>query len=177
MSQRICAALALVALLALGLAPRVAGHSDLVSSDPADGSTISNTPYVLTATFGEEFDPEASTLVVENAAGDEVATGEASPDDPTMMVAQLPRLPDGEYTVRWTTVTPEDNGIERGTFKFTVAQATSTPVVTRTDPPTNPPANPTPGAAGSNDLLIALVLAAVAIGGVVAFVFVRGRRR
>jgi hypothetical protein len=77
-------------------------------------------------------------------------------------------LPDGDYTVSWTTVTPDDNGIERGTFTFTVAAAGATPAPT--------PIVITPGATGSNDVLLALLLAAIGIGAVVLFVFFRGRR-
>lgn len=146
----------------------VVAHADLVESDPADGSTLTTTPYTLTATFLEEIDTEASTLVVENSSGVEVATGTVDSDDNTMMTAELPQLPDGVYTVRWTTVTPDDTGIERGTFTFTVAAAGTTPAPT--------PVVITPGTSGNSDILIALVLAALAIGAVVLFVVLRGRR-
>lgn len=144
----------------------VLGHADLVSSDPADGATIT-TPYMLTATFAEEFAPDRSSLSVENASGAVVAQGTAGADSKSM-TAQLPALPDGAYTVRWTTVTPDDNGIERGTYIFNVGSSVSTPA------PTPPPADGASGA--NNDVLIAVGLAAVLIVGVVALVIVRGRR-
>ena len=160
-------AAAIGAVLALSLPALALAHASLVTSDPANGSTIT-TPYTLTATFAEETDPARSTLVVENSAGAQVATGAVNADDQTKMTAQLPALPDGVYTVRWTTVTPDDNGVERGTFTFNVGSVSATPV------PTPAPAG---GATGSsNDVLIAAGLAVVLIVGVVAFVFVRGRR-
>lgn len=165
-SLRVAAAIA--ATLAFAALPVIVlGHAALVTSDPANGATI-QTPYTLVATFAEETDPARSTLVVENGSGAQVATGTVNADDATKMTAQLPALPDGVYTVRWTTVTPDDNGVERGTFTFNVGSVSTTPV------PTPPTAG---GASGSsNDVLIAVGLAVVLIVGVVAFVFLRGRR-
>ena len=62
-------------LLALSVIP-VAAHADLEESDPGDGDTI-ETPYLLTATFSEEFDPDPqrSFMQVVDAAGTEVARG------------------------------------------------------------------------------------------------------
>jgi LPXTG-motif cell wall-anchored protein len=159
---------AIAALLALVALPVIVlGHASLVSSDPSDGATIS-TPFTLEATFAEEIDPAQSTLIVENSAGAQVAAGTVDADDTTTMTAELPTLPDGVYTVRWTTVTPDDNGVERGTFTFNVGSGNATPA------PTAPPAT---GATGSNnDVLIAVGLAALLVVGVVAFVFLRGRR-
>ena len=165
-SLRVAAAIA-AALLFAALPVIVLGHATLVSSDPAAGATIT-TPYTLVATFAEATDPTRSTLIVESASGAQVAAGTVNADDETKMTAQLPTLPGGLYTVRWTTVTPDDNGVERGTFTFNVGSVSTTSV---------PTPSPTGGATGSsNDVLIAVGLAMVLIVGVVAFVFVRGRR-
>ncbi|MEP7158180.1 MAG: copper resistance CopC family protein [Chloroflexota bacterium] len=172
MTHRRVAALAAFLMLALTLPALVLAHSDLVQSDPADGATLTTTPYTLTATFSQDIDLDASTLVVKNASGVEVAHGTVNPDDNKMMTAELPVLSDGVYTVRWTTVTPDDSGIENGTYTFRVAatNASATPA------PSSGPIFPPPSESGSNDLLIALVLAAIGIAAVVLFVFFRGRR-
>lgn len=160
------AALAFVALPVLVLA-----HAGLVTSDPIDGSTIT-TPYTLTATFEEAIDPELSTLTVENAAGEIVSSGVVDADDqgPVRMTAELPALPDGVYTVRWTTVTPDDTGIERGTFTFNVASV----VASATPFPTPPPNDGIRDY--SEDPIVAVGLAAIAIIFIVAFIFFRRRR-
>ncbi|MEP7361186.1 MAG: copper resistance CopC family protein [Chloroflexota bacterium] len=161
-------AAAIAAMLAIAVLPVVVfGHADLVSSDPTDGATIT-TPYTLTATFAEDTDPAQSTLIVENSAGAQVAAGTVNADDHTKMTAALPALADGVYTVRWTTVTVDDNGVERGTFTFNVGSTVSTPA------PTAPPAGGAPGS--GNDVLIAVGLAAALIVVVGAFVVMRGRR-
>lgn len=161
-------ALVLAALAGLTVVGGVLAHAELESSDPADGATIT-TPYTLTAVFAEEIDVERSTLIVESSAGAQVAAGTVNTDDHTMMTAELPALPDGVYTVRWTSVTPDDNGIERGTFTFNVGSSPSSPTPT-------PPPPPGSSSTGSNEVLVALGLAAILIAVVVAFVILRGRR-
>jgi len=189
------AAFLLAGLTLLASAAVALGHAELVDSDPPDGGTTS-TPYELTATFDEPLEPNSS-IVIQDAAGDEVAAGGPEAGDVTVLVAELPELPAGEYRARWTATTA-DGHTERGTFTFTVT-APPTPSPSPTDTPAASPA-PSPPAAtpsptrqpsptiaptptqggeptvGANDLLLALLLAAVAIGGVILYVFLRGRR-
>jgi len=172
------APVAAVFLLLLSVSS-VAAHAELVSSDPSDGATI-ETPYTVTATFSEEFsaDPEISFLRVQDAAGDTVASGGQSADDPLMMIVDVPALDPGVYTVRWQTTTADDNGVERGTFTFTVAAtATAAPTATAAAPaPTATPGGSTGAATGSNnDVLLALAIG-VLIVGVLAFILVRRSR-
>jgi hypothetical protein len=129
-----------------------------------------------------------------------VAEGGVSPDDPTMMVVQLPAQPAGMYEVRWQTTTPDDNGVERGTYSFIVEQpaantdagfthlpsaiptsAVSTP---RQSPDSSPSARPTPAptpitgeqpTASGNDILLALALAAAVLLGLGLYLFTRRR--
>lgn len=164
------AALLVAALASLAIAGVVLAHAELESSDPADGATIT-TPYTLTATFSEEIDIERSTLIIENSAGAQVAAGTVNADDHTVMTVELPALPDGVYTVRWTSVTPDDNGIERGTFTFNVGSAAAS----ASSVPTPPPNDGLPGNR-EGDPIVAIGLAAVAIGLILAFIFFRRRR-
>lgn len=155
----IAATLAFAALPAIVLA-----HAELVSSDPADGATIT-LPYTVTAEFDEEIDPEASSLIVENAAGAQVATGTVDPDDPMRMSADLLALPDGEYTVRWTVVTPNDQAVERGTFRFSVSGVRASP------PPGSVSGDTVPS---GYEVAVALALASILVGAVV-FLILRRR--
>lgn len=189
---------AMAATLALALPATTLGHAELVSSDPPDGGTLTTTPYTLTATFDDELTPDGSSIVVENSSGTQVATGTVSEADALVMTADLPALPDGEYTVRWTAVTADDAAVERGSYSFTVIGAAATATASATanvppsdrasatpssapsaTPPATPSATPPPGPApdgSSNDALIAIGLAAAMIGAVVAFIVIRGRR-
>jgi methionine-rich copper-binding protein CopC len=161
-------ALALIALLAWTTV--TLGHATLLAADPANGGTLTTTPYTLTLTFDEPLAANGSTIVVRASSGAEVATGGVSEASDTVMTAELPALAPGQYVVRWTALTPDDGAVERGTLSFTVEAAASTPSA--------PTPGPTPPgqATGGNDLLIALLVAAVAIAGVVGFLLVRGRR-
>ena len=169
MNHRLSWAL-LATALAISLPTIVLGHAQLVSSDPPVGGTLTTTPYTLTATFDDELTPDGSSIVVENSAGTQMAAGAVSADDDKTMTADLPALPAGTYTVRWTAVTADDLAVERGTYNFSVGSAAASV----TPAPTQPPAGSATGS--SNDVLIAVVLAAALIAAVVAFVFVRGRR-
>jgi Uncharacterized protein, homolog of Cu resistance protein CopC len=173
MNRRLIA-LGLAGLATLALAGGALAHAQLVSADPPVGGTLATTPYTLTATFDEELTPDGSSLVVENGAGTQIATGTVSTDDAHVMTAELPALAPGQspgqFTVRWTAVTADDLAIERGTYTFSVGSASAS----ITPAPTQPPGG---GASGSSDdVLIAVGLAAILILAVGAFVFVRGRR-
>ena len=202
MIVRLINALVSAFVLSIFVTASVLAHAHLEESDPDDGSTIT-TPYTLTARFSGEFDADRSFIRVVDAAGTRVADGAVNQDNPTVMVVELPELEIGEYEVRWQTVTPEDNGVERGTFTFTVAEAatpspsprpspSTTAAPTGTAPSTSvaPAASPTVApfptaspqaidgspAGSGNDLMLALVLAAGVIGAVLLFVFARNRR-
>lgn len=164
-------AAAIVAVVMLAAQPVIAlGHAELVSSDPPAGGTLTTTPYTLTATFDDELTADGSSIVVEDASGAQAATGTVSTEDPHVQTAQLPSLPDGVYTVRWTAVSADDAAVERGSYTFTVGTSPASATPTATAPPAG-------GATGSaNDVLIAVGLAAVIILVVVGYVFMRGRR-
>jgi methionine-rich copper-binding protein CopC len=164
-------AAAIVALGVLVTMPGIAlGHAELVSSDPPAGGTLTRTPYTLTATFDDELTPDGSSIVVEDASGAQVARGTVSADDPHVQTAELPALPNGAYTVRWTAVSADDAAVERGSYSFNVGASI----------PSGTPATPTPppssDGTGSNDVLLAIGLAAIFIVVVIGFVVLRGRR-
>lgn len=178
------ALLAMVMLAALPAA--VAAHSELDSSTPADGAVVAVAPTEITGEFTEPVDAGRSSMELRGPDGASIARGGVPDGGPPtrMTIPGLPPLAPGTYTVRWTTVTADDDGVERGTFAFTVAEPTPAPP-TPTPAPTGSPAgptalpslspaptpSPTPApdaapAAGLADLLVPLaVLAAVLAGG------------
>ena len=110
-----------------------------------------------------------------------------------MVISPLPALAPGVYEVRWTTVTADDDGVERGTFSFTVVEASAAPTSSSATTPapgttaapdatatplpaaSSPPSpSPTP-AAGVGDLLLPVVVL-LAVLGVGAAVLLRRRR-
>jgi methionine-rich copper-binding protein CopC len=115
-----------MALLILGPAA-VLAHASLVTSDPANGTTLAASPATIAATFAEAFDTTRSSMQLLGPDGATLATNqpETVATAGSMTISGFGTLAAGTYSVRWTTITPDDNGIERGSFAFTVATAAS----------------------------------------------------
>lgn len=153
---RCAGALAVVALVAWPAA--ALGHADLVSSDPADGSTVAG-PYSgpITLVFSEAL-ADGSQAVLSGPSGSTFTIG-PDPSDATR-TRMLPitsaalLLPAGAYTIEWTSVAG-DGDIERGTIRFTVGtdgspSATAGPTSSpKPEPTAGPTAEPSP-APGDN---------------------------
>jgi methionine-rich copper-binding protein CopC len=125
MLARILASLTAPAvLLALAVAP-VFAHAKYDRSDPAAGATVASAPAQVKVWFGEEPSPTQSTLMVTDASGARVDTGDgkvdaSDPDRKLMTVSLKSGLANGVYTVKYHTVTEDDNGILDGSFSFGV---------------------------------------------------------
>jgi copper resistance protein C len=123
-------ALSVAAIAVLVLGPvDVLAHATLVTSDPASETTLTASPANVTATFAEAFDTARSSMALVGPSGATLATNErgASATAESMTISSFGTLAAGTYTVQWTTITPDDNGIERGTFAFTVAAVAASP--------------------------------------------------
>jgi hypothetical protein len=113
--------------------------------------------------------PDGATL-----ATNEPATAAAAE---SMTISGFGTLPAGTYSVRWTTITPDDNGIERGTFTFTVAASTPAASASQSAVPdaaatavASPGAGAGAASGGVGDVAIPLVvLAALVVVGLAWF--------
>jgi methionine-rich copper-binding protein CopC len=121
--------LLLLSILTVGTA---GAHAHLVSSNPADGAVLTSEPGVVTAVYGEETSLTKTTFEVSFAkdaasAPRKVADGKVDVNQRTNVSASLPAgLGDGIYTVKWHTLTEDDNGLADGTFSFTVSGSAPT---------------------------------------------------
>jgi copper transport protein len=128
MVRHLVAALALVSValpLALSLAaPTAEAHARLVASTPGAGERVAEAPKELRLVFSEPLDAGYTTADVIGPTGRPVATGIGQPDpsDARTLVAPLPPLPDGVYTVRWRTLSAADGHAEEGSFSFGVGE-------------------------------------------------------
>jgi len=163
-----CAAVLLVSAL---VTTPASAHARLTSSDPSDGATLSSQPTTVNVTYGEETSLTKSTLQVfyqKDAAGAQVQAdngdGQVNVNDRTKASVTLkPGLGAGIYTVKWHTLTEDDNGQADGTFTFTVtggaATAGSSPATTTSGSgPTLPTTGAPDGRLPAAGLLAALVL-------------------
>ncbi len=200
------AAAGLVLLLAATFATpsAVEAHASLVDSIPADGEEVAEPgPAEVSVSFDEAIDPERSALELRDEEGETPAEGGVPADDVTATTMRLtpPPLAPGRYEVRWTAVTPDDDGVERGRFSFVVTRslATDGPSPTTqpspegsTAPPETParptdvavpttipsasPAPTTPGGGmGSGDLLLPLLGLAAVLAAAAVFLLRRPR--
>ena len=166
----------LLALFILTPAGAALAHASLVTSDPAAGTTLTASPARITATFAEAFDTARSSMQLLGPDGATLATSAVATaaTAETMTVSGFGPLAPGTYSVRWITITPDDNGIERGTFTFTVGALAGGSAHAGAASPGAAAA--APGAVGggssggSGDVVVALaVLASLVIAGLARF--------
>lgn len=106
------------ALVLLGAGPASA-HSALVSTDPADGSTVRTAPSAVTLTFNEDIKGQFSKVIVTDPDGRQVA--EAATVAGPVVSAKLPSgLVDGRYRVVYSVVSADTHRIA-GELHFTLA--------------------------------------------------------
>lgn len=182
---------ALTGLVGLASAAPAQAHSALVSSDPADGQTITTPLDRVGLTFSEAplTGLDAGLRIeVRDAAGTDRASGDVTVDGTTM--SRTVDLQDGAYTVLWRYVSPDGHPVT-GELGFTVALPAQTAAPTASATPTSGPtettatveatrsATPAASDAGSGAGGAALWLGAgaVLVAGLVAVLAVARRRR
>lgn len=180
------AVFALLVLIALLVPQAVAAHAALDTATPADGATVEGTPAEVAGTYTQDLKADGSSLQLRDAAGAVLATGGVDPaDDRRLVITDIPALAPGVYEVRSTTLSAEDDEIDRVTWTFTVVAAPTpspTPAPTATAAPSpDPTAAPSataastpvdheiPTGASDSDAILPIIagLAIVLIAGVV----------
>ena len=157
--RRLLAVLAATLLAAASAGP-AAAHNVLISSSPADGASVPQTPTAVVLTFNEPAISMGTQVLVSGPTGD-VQQGSPRLVDNTVTQDLAPGAAAGVYTVTWR-VTSLDGHPVSGTLAFT-AQGVGA------GRPATVPA-PTPGGADSSSgsipwwtwALIAVVVATTA---------------
>ena len=111
------------AWLLLACAPALA-HANLVEASPPQGGEVSKPPERVELRFSEPVDAEFDPVVVRAAGGARVDTHDArvDPEDARVVLADLERLSEGSYTVKWR-VTSIDGHVVEGRYAFAVVAA------------------------------------------------------
>lgn len=149
----------------------VLAHANLDRSLPAAGARLAQPPPLLELRFTQDLKPEGSWVQLEGARSGRIGLElRFDPADRRLIQALLPPLPPDIYTVRWQSLSAEDDDYADGSFSFTLL---------------NPDGSAPNGAAttlvegegdnGAAMLLIAAAASAVVVGGAALFA-VRGRR-
>jgi methionine-rich copper-binding protein CopC len=100
-------------------------HTRLLRSDPPKDSVVRTAPTALRLWFSERLDVAVTRVSVTDGAQQAVPVGAlayAAGDDAPMVVPLAQPLPDGAYTVRWSTSSRDGHPV-RGTYRFRVRTA------------------------------------------------------
>lgn len=101
----------------------IAHEVELLESIPANGDLLPESPSEVVARYSEELVSGESTLTVINAQGVQVDNGDGGVDlhdpDHASMIASMPTLPNGVYTVQWHAVLLDGDATD-GAFTFTI---------------------------------------------------------
>ncbi len=112
-------------VLVAGAAPASA-HATLVSTDPAEGEVLAETPDVVTFTFDEPVSLTDESIRVFDAAGEPVEADAASADE--IVTADLPdALDDGTYVVTYRLVSADGHPVA-GSLTFSIGALSETVV-------------------------------------------------
>ncbi len=108
-------------------------HSQLVASVPAAGDVVVAAPSDIRLTFSEPIDPAHTSIDVLSGDGRVVASaiGSVDPGDAFTLIAHVPSLGSGEYTINWRALSAADGHSTSGTFSFGVGDV-SAPAVAAT---------------------------------------------
>lgn len=117
---------------AVTFAVRGSAHAELESASPPANGTLTSLPPALTLVFSEEVKPGAVAVTVTGPDGKRVDDGSAAVDlnDPERTRVNVPVYAggDGTYSVDWVAVSNLDGDETSGSYTFTVAAASGSPV-------------------------------------------------
>lgn len=129
---RLAGAAAVLALLAgpfvPGFGSRVLAHAQLVASSPGSGEVLPEPPTELRLVFSEPLETQVTSLDLASIDGTQILqrAGEVDPADPhALVVADLPELPDGIYSITWRNLSAADGHTSDGFLYFGVGESTS----------------------------------------------------
>ncbi len=161
--------LALTAVV-LGAAP-VPAHTELVSSSPKDGASVTTLPAMVELTFSEPVGSRGLFVVVTDPAGAQVAVGKPDVSDDTVRQATNGRGPAGDYTLVYRVVSADGHPVS-GELRFVVEEGSAP----GSAPEPQSSAEPDEGFVSRYAGQLGLAGAGLAAVGVLVGVGVRGRR-
>jgi copper transport protein len=98
-----------------------AGHAALVSTVPAIGATIEQTPTTVTLTFNEGINGVGARVKVIGPDGKRYEDGDATATGRVLKQALKPDLPEGTSTVAWSVISEDGHRIT-SSFTFSVGK-------------------------------------------------------
>jgi len=162
-----------IAVMAMGLSPISAqAHTQLLSSEPANGAVLTEAPQSVTLIFEEALLSDVDTVSINDAQGTNVTSTKVTPSGAQLALEWPADLPDGTYQVAYRVVSADGHPVT-GAISFTYGMAPATSA----EPSANVQVQPYPQEESSVTAWIfvsAAVLLALSIG--VIYMLVRRRR-
>jgi len=122
-AARLLFVLAVLAALLAGTPGRAGAHAGLLTSTPAANSVLEESPPQIILDFDETVEGSLASIEMYDNNRTPIELGEPSAGaDDTVVVADVPGLPDGLYAVVWR-VTSADGHVVDGAFSFQVGTA------------------------------------------------------
>ena len=150
------------------------GHAALVSTSPAIGTIVEQTPTSVALTFNEGINGVGARVKVIGSDGKRYEDGDATATGRVLTQALKPDLPEGTSTVAWSVISDDGHRIA-SSFTFSVgkestgtAAADAAAIVTETD---ERPANATTLTAVDRALRFAGIILLLGLLGIVALVW------
>lgn len=133
----------LIALFALtlALATPARAHTDLVSSTPAAGDTVTAAPATIELTFSEPPLQEGSAIVVANEDGSPATSGAATLSGSTLSIPWPADLKPGKITLTWR-IAADDGHVLTDEISFTYSPEVDPGAVIETATPSDAPSQP-----------------------------------
>lgn len=122
----------LLSLILIGLttAGVASAHARLFRSNPEDGAVLAEAPQEVYLWFNEPVVVEFVSVELLDADAQPVGAialrGDAS--DPTLVIASIPTLQTGVYSLTWKVLSNTDNHVTQGTLVFGIGQMAGVPV-------------------------------------------------
>jgi copper transport protein len=99
----------------------IALHTELISSKPADGDSLTTSPPEVRLVFSGPVEPALSVIRLVTADGAQLELNPSGENESQVLVARLPGLGNGAYTIEWSTVSADGHNVE-GRLAFQVAR-------------------------------------------------------
>jgi len=103
-------------------ATSASAHSGLESSNPADGSVITEAPATITLTFNEGLLADANSVSINAADGTNVVSANVQPNGSSVELPWPADLPAGDYQAAFRVVSADGHPVT-GAISFTYAPA------------------------------------------------------
>ena len=105
-------------------ATTASAHSGLESSNPADGSVVTEAPAAITLTFNEPLLDDADSISLNAADGTNITSAKVQPNGSSIELPWPADLPAGEYQAAFRVVSADGHPVT-GAISFTYAPADS----------------------------------------------------